>query len=165
MLGTNPVLTAVLHQARTLDLPGWWVAAGAIVQTVWNHVTRRDPGYGIKDYDLIYYDSSDLSREAENVVIRAGRRDPPTRTCPAPATTRSGPAPTTRRIQRRPARSAPCVRTRDRFPLSGRAIGHGSTTVRVKSTPRNDGRPVKGQRAFPGGPSATYGGWLNQAKP
>ncbi|WP_181958258.1 nucleotidyltransferase family protein [Nonomuraea deserti] len=74
VLGTNPVLTAVLHQARTLDLPGWWVAAGAIVQTVWNHVTGRDPGYGIKDYDLIYHDPSDLSWEAENEVIRVGRR-------------------------------------------------------------------------------------------
>ncbi|TDE24097.1 nucleotidyltransferase family protein [Nonomuraea mesophila] len=74
VLGTNPVLTGVLHQARALGLPGWWVAAGAVVQTVWNHVTGRDPGYGIKDYDLIYYDPSDLSWEAENEVIRSGRR-------------------------------------------------------------------------------------------
>ncbi|WP_223166351.1 nucleotidyltransferase family protein [Nonomuraea sp. SYSU D8015] len=63
----------MLRRARTLDLPGWWVAAGAVVQTIWNHVTGRDPGHGIKDYDLIYHDPSDLSWEAEDVAIRAGR--------------------------------------------------------------------------------------------
>ncbi|WP_431911587.1 nucleotidyltransferase family protein [Nonomuraea jabiensis] len=52
MLGGNPTLTAVLDGARRLDLPGWWVAAGAVVQTIWNHVTGRDPEHGIKDYDV-----------------------------------------------------------------------------------------------------------------
>ncbi|MFI9835903.1 nucleotidyltransferase family protein [Nonomuraea sp. NPDC051941] len=72
VLGANPTLTTVLHGARALDLPGWWVAAGAVVQTIWNHVTGRDPEHGIKDYDLVYYDPSDLSWEAEDRAIRAG---------------------------------------------------------------------------------------------
>ncbi|MGW0805503.1 nucleotidyltransferase family protein [Nonomuraea sp. NPDC002799] len=73
VLDGNPALTAVLRQARALDLPGWWVAAGAVAQTIWNHVTGRAPEHGIKDYDLIYYDSTDLSWEAEDRAIRAGR--------------------------------------------------------------------------------------------
>ncbi|MGW4955813.1 nucleotidyltransferase family protein [Nonomuraea sp. NPDC004186] len=72
VLGANPTLTTVLDGARALDLPGWWVAAGAVVQTIWNHVTGRDPEHGIKDYDLVYYDPSDLSWEAEDRAIRAG---------------------------------------------------------------------------------------------
>ncbi|MFI6922991.1 nucleotidyltransferase family protein [Nonomuraea spiralis] len=73
VLETNPSLVRVLGLARGLDLPGWWLAAGAVVQTIWNHVTGRPPGYGLKDYDLIYYDPSDLSWEAEDRAIRAGR--------------------------------------------------------------------------------------------
>jgi hypothetical protein len=35
-----------------------------------NHLTGRAPDYGIRDYDLGYFDASDLSYEAEDAVIR-----------------------------------------------------------------------------------------------
>ena len=35
-----------------------------------NHLTGRRLDYGIKDYDLGYFDASDLSYEAEDAVIR-----------------------------------------------------------------------------------------------
>jgi hypothetical protein len=73
VLEGNATLTGVLGRARALGLPGWWVAAGAVAQTIWNHVTGRAPEYGIRDYDLIYYDPSDLSWEAEDKAVRAGR--------------------------------------------------------------------------------------------
>jgi hypothetical protein len=60
----------VLERARALDLPGWYVAAGAVYQTVWNGLTGRPPDAGIRDYDLPYHDPSDLSWEAEDAVIR-----------------------------------------------------------------------------------------------
>ncbi len=63
----------VLERAATLDLPGWDVAAGCLFQTVWNVVTDRPPTNGIKDYDIIYFDNGDLSWEAEDAVIKAGR--------------------------------------------------------------------------------------------
>ena len=44
--------------------------AGAVFQTVWNVLDDRDPGAGILDYDLFYYDAGDLSYEAEDAVIR-----------------------------------------------------------------------------------------------
>jgi uncharacterized protein len=37
---------------------------------VLNHLTGRPLDYGIKDYDLGYFDGSDLSYEAEDAVIR-----------------------------------------------------------------------------------------------
>jgi hypothetical protein len=40
---------------------------------VFNHLTSRPLDYGIKDYDLAYFDASDLSYEAEDAVIRRVR--------------------------------------------------------------------------------------------
>ena len=66
----SPRVMRVLTIARDLDPPGWRLVSGAIYQTVWNALTGRDPDYGIKDFDLCYFDASDLSYEAEDVVIR-----------------------------------------------------------------------------------------------
>jgi hypothetical protein len=67
---SGPTLMQVLETARDLDLPDWLVFSGAIYQRVLNHLTGRDLDYGIKDYDLGYYDASDISYEAEDAVIR-----------------------------------------------------------------------------------------------
>jgi hypothetical protein len=63
-------LMRVLEVARHLCLPDWLVFSGAVYQPVLNHLTRRPLDYGIKDYDLGYFDASDLSYEAEDAVIR-----------------------------------------------------------------------------------------------
>jgi hypothetical protein len=70
VLCAAPSLMRVLTVARDVDLPEWLVASGAVYQRVLNHLTGRDPDYGIKDYDLIYFDASDLSYGAEDAVIR-----------------------------------------------------------------------------------------------
>jgi hypothetical protein len=66
----TPPLMRVLSVARRLCLPDWLVFSGAVYQPVLNHLTGRQPDYGIKDYDLGYFDASDLSYEAEDAVIR-----------------------------------------------------------------------------------------------
>jgi hypothetical protein len=66
----TPPLMRVLSVVRDLCLPDWLVFSGAIYQPVLNHLTGRPLDYGIKDYDLGYFDASDLSYEAEDVVIR-----------------------------------------------------------------------------------------------
>jgi hypothetical protein len=71
-LGRNDTLTDVLARAAGMELPGWYLVAGCLYQTVWNVVTGQPPEAGILDYDLAYFDSSDLSWEAEDAVIRAG---------------------------------------------------------------------------------------------
>ncbi|KAF5002394.1 hypothetical protein FGRMN_406 [Fusarium graminum] len=71
---SNKTLMAVLSRAAKMKLPNWYLAAGALTQTVWNVVTNRDPEQGINDYDLIYFDGSDLSYEAEDAIIQAGRK-------------------------------------------------------------------------------------------
>ncbi|RGP72431.1 FAD binding domain [Fusarium sporotrichioides] len=69
----NKTLMTVLSRAAEMKLPNWYLAAGALTQTVWNVVTNRDPEQGIDDYDLIYFDASDLSWEAEDAVIQKGK--------------------------------------------------------------------------------------------
>ncbi|KUJ55854.1 hypothetical protein ADL25_05430 [Streptomyces sp. NRRL F-5122] len=72
VLSRNEVLLEVLERSASLALPGWYVTAGCLFQTVWNVVTDRPPTSGIKDYDVFYFDGSDLSWEAEDAVIAAG---------------------------------------------------------------------------------------------
>jgi hypothetical protein len=79
MSGLEAELTAILREsrtwevlrtARTLALPDWLIFSGAIYQPVWNRLTGRAPDYGVRDYDLAYFDDSDVSWDAEDVVIR-----------------------------------------------------------------------------------------------
>lgn len=66
---SNPVNAKILERAPQLGVPDWWLTAGALFQTVWNVLDGRDPGAGIRDYDLFYFDP-DTSYEAEDAVIR-----------------------------------------------------------------------------------------------
>lgn len=66
----DPGLMHVLRTVRALGLPDWRLVSGAVYQAVWNARTGRPAGYGIKDYDLAYFDGSDLSYEAEDEVIK-----------------------------------------------------------------------------------------------
>jgi hypothetical protein len=70
-LSRNEVLLEVLDRTAALELPGWYLTAGCLFQTVWNVVTGRPPTSGIKDYDVFYFDDRDLSWEAEDAVIRS----------------------------------------------------------------------------------------------
>jgi hypothetical protein len=70
-------LMTVLRAARELDLPDWLIFSGAVYQKVLNHLTGRPEDYGLKDYDLAYFDASDLSWEAEDLVIRRAAAELP----------------------------------------------------------------------------------------
>jgi hypothetical protein len=64
----------VLSRAASLNLPNWYLAAGALSQTIWNFSSSLPPETGIRDYDLVYHDASDLSYEAEDAAIQAGKK-------------------------------------------------------------------------------------------
>ena len=66
---TNEVNAGILERLLSLALPDSWLVSGSLFQTVWNGLTGRVPGYGIKDYDVFYFDR-DTSWEAEDAVIR-----------------------------------------------------------------------------------------------
>ena len=65
-----PSLMRVLTVVRALNLPDWLVMSGAVYQRVLNRLTGREPDHGVRDYDLGYFDASDISYDAEDIVIR-----------------------------------------------------------------------------------------------
>ena len=66
----NPVNVALLARLPALVLPDCWLVAGCLFQAVWNIQCDRAPGDGVNDYDVFYFDDTDLSYEAEDRVIR-----------------------------------------------------------------------------------------------
>ena len=67
----DPTVRAVLERAPALGVGDWWLTAGVLFQTVWNSLTGRPAGTGIRDADFFYFDP-DTSWDAEDAVIRAG---------------------------------------------------------------------------------------------
>ena len=72
IIWNEPLCRDALERARKLDLPDWWIVSGVLYNSVWNHLTGRPSGHGIKDVDLFYYDADDLSYDGEDTVIVAG---------------------------------------------------------------------------------------------
>lgn len=70
----NPLAWAILTEGHCLALPSWYLCAGAITQSVWNHLHGFESTKSIKDYDLNYFDDSDLSAETEREVEAEARR-------------------------------------------------------------------------------------------
>jgi uncharacterized protein len=64
----NPHNREILQRLPSLQLPDAWLVAGCLFQTVWNLQSGRAPTAGIKDYDIFYFDGSDLSEQAEAAV-------------------------------------------------------------------------------------------------
>jgi len=64
----NAVNRTLLARLPSLTLPDAWLVAGCLFQTVWNLRAGRAPAAGIKDYDLFYFDNTDLSEDAEQAV-------------------------------------------------------------------------------------------------
>lgn len=68
-IGANPANRAILERLPAQALPDAWLVSGALFQTVWNVRTGRPAEYGIKDYDIFYFDP-DTSFAAEDEAIR-----------------------------------------------------------------------------------------------
>lgn len=70
LLFENPHLEQLFEGLKALALPDWAIVAGSLFQTLWNAKTKRGWTHGIDDYDVFYFDQSDLSWEAEDAVIK-----------------------------------------------------------------------------------------------
>ena len=69
LLRGNAALWECLERIAALDLPGWYLGAGCVTQTVWNAAHGKPPGADVDDHDLVYFDAGDLGEEAENAVV------------------------------------------------------------------------------------------------
>ncbi|HXZ69077.1 MAG TPA: nucleotidyltransferase family protein [Alphaproteobacteria bacterium] len=68
----NPHNREILARLPQLALGDAWLVSGCLFQTVWNIMDGREPNYGIKDYDIFYFDA-DTSWAAEDRAINAAR--------------------------------------------------------------------------------------------
>lgn len=66
---SSPILKEVITKAASLSIKNYYIGAGAVAQTVWNHFSNKPFDYGINDIDFVYFDNTDLSEGAENKVI------------------------------------------------------------------------------------------------
>lgn len=66
----NPYNGLLMDRLAAMDLRDCHLTAGCLFQPVWNQLSGQAPEWGIKDYDVFYWDE-DLSWEAEDRVIRA----------------------------------------------------------------------------------------------
>ena len=71
ILGASSLWSTLLERAPKAPIQGWAVGAGALAQTVWNHLHGFPDRHGIRDIDIVYFDGSDLSEDAESRVIEA----------------------------------------------------------------------------------------------
>ncbi|MDH6297786.1 nucleotidyltransferase family protein (plasmid) [Agrobacterium salinitolerans] len=62
---SNPLVRAVWDEWERLDLPGCWLVAGCLAQTVWNKRFGFPLEHAISDLDLVYFDPDDVSAESE----------------------------------------------------------------------------------------------------
>lgn len=69
VLRGSPRVMSVLEVVRAQRLPDPLLFSGGVYQTVWNVLTGRAHDYGIKDFDVGYFDP-DVSFDAEDRVIR-----------------------------------------------------------------------------------------------
>ncbi|MCM2292207.1 nucleotidyltransferase family protein [Allorhizobium sp. BGMRC 0089] len=69
----NAMNRLILDALSALELPQATLTAGCLVQTIWNIKTGKDPDWAIKDYDLFYFDDTDLSWAAEDALIQKAK--------------------------------------------------------------------------------------------
>lgn len=70
IIRSSALLMEVLTTLRDDRLPDHLLVAGAIYNFVWNRLTGRPDLTGINDIDVFYFDGSDLSYDAEDIVIQ-----------------------------------------------------------------------------------------------
>jgi Uncharacterized protein conserved in bacteria len=51
-------MMTVLHTAKSLNLPDWWICAGFVRSKVWDYLHDYTERFSLPDVDVIYYDAS-----------------------------------------------------------------------------------------------------------
>ena len=69
ILKYNTKLMKILDILEKDGINNYYVGAGCINQTVFNYLHGFDIDYGIKDYDIVYFEE-DTSYESEDIVIK-----------------------------------------------------------------------------------------------
>ena len=68
----NPINAEIALRLPKLGLDQCMLTAGSLFQTIWNHQSKLSLTWGIKDYDVFYFDE-DLSFQFEDKIIEAAQ--------------------------------------------------------------------------------------------
>lgn len=68
----NPIKAEIALRLPKLGLDQCMLTAGSLFQTIWNHQSKLSLTWGIKDYDVFYFDE-DLSFQFEDKIIEAAQ--------------------------------------------------------------------------------------------
>ncbi|QQZ09963.1 nucleotidyltransferase family protein [Heyndrickxia vini] len=58
----------ILHAAKTLELPDWWVCAGFVRSKIWDTLHGFSERTPMADVDVIYFDPSNADERVEKVL-------------------------------------------------------------------------------------------------
>ncbi|BBM83749.1 nucleotidyltransferase family protein [Candidatus Uabimicrobium amorphum] len=64
ILQNNPKICHILQVLESINPPNWYLGAGCITQSIWNNICNCEIDYGVKDYDIVYFDC-DISQHKE----------------------------------------------------------------------------------------------------
>lgn len=65
LVHNDPWMMDILENARSLQLPDWWVCAGFVRSKIWDTLHGFEEWTPLPDIDVIYYDGSNLHEEVE----------------------------------------------------------------------------------------------------
>jgi uncharacterized protein len=65
ILKKNKDLMKILGFLEELNLPNFYIVAGAVFQTIWNYLDKIELNSNIKDIDIVYYDANNLAKDYE----------------------------------------------------------------------------------------------------
>ena len=69
ILSKNEKLMSLLQILDSDGIKDYYVTAGCINQTIFNYYHDKEITFGIKDYDIIYFDK-DITYEKEDIIIK-----------------------------------------------------------------------------------------------
>ncbi|MED2970805.1 nucleotidyltransferase family protein [Fictibacillus sp. B-59209] len=67
-LENDPWLMEILKAVKTLQLPDWWVCAGAIRSAIWDALHGFEKKTPLQDVDVIYFDPKHPKESEEKVL-------------------------------------------------------------------------------------------------
>jgi hypothetical protein len=65
----TPWLLRALSAVRSIGLPEGAIGAGAVRAAVWNHLHGFSEAPALRDVDVVYFDSRDLSKERDDAYL------------------------------------------------------------------------------------------------
>jgi hypothetical protein len=72
IVSNNKLVYEICRISQDLDLRNYYIGAGFIAQSVWNHMSNYSLTHGINDIDIAYFDE-DISFEKEDRVINKAK--------------------------------------------------------------------------------------------